>query len=62
MFADIVVFDEKTIIDVATPDKPHQLSIGVRDVWVNGVQVLDGGKHTGAKPGRAVRGNGWKRE
>ena len=62
MFADIVVFDEKTIIDVATPDKPHQLSIGVKDVWVNGVQVLDGGKHTGAKPGRAVRGSGAKRD
>ena len=61
MFADIVVFDENTIIDVATPDKPHQLSIGVQDVWVNGVQVLDGGRHTGAKPGRALRGNGWTR-
>jgi len=60
MFADVVVFDEKTIIDVATPDKPHQISTGVKHVWVNGVQVLADGKHTGAKPGRAVRGNGWK--
>jgi dihydroorotase/N-acyl-D-amino-acid deacylase len=60
MLADVVVFDEKTIIDVATPDKPHQISTGVKHVWVNGVQVLANGKHTGAKPGRAVRGNGWK--
>lgn len=61
MFADVVVFDEATIIDVATPDDPHQLSTGMKHVWVNGVQVLDDGRHTGATPGRAVRGNGWKR-
>jgi N-acyl-D-amino-acid deacylase len=59
MFADIVVFDENTIIDLATPEKPHQLSRGVEQVFVNGVQVLRDGVHTGAKPGRALRGPGW---
>jgi N-acyl-D-aspartate/D-glutamate deacylase len=58
MFADIVVFDENTIIDLATPEKPHQLSRGVEHVFVNGVQVLRDGAHTGAKPGRALRGPG----
>ena len=60
MFADVVVFDANTIIDIATPERPHQLSRGVKHVWVNGVQVLSDGTHTGAKPGRAVRGNGWR--
>ena len=60
MFADVVVFDETSIIDRATPEQPHQLSVGVKHVWVNGVPVLLDGKHTGAKPGRAVRGSGWK--
>jgi len=60
MFADVVIFDERAIIDRATPEQPHQLSIGVRHVWVNGVSVLTDGKHTGAKPGRAVRGSGWR--
>jgi N-acyl-D-amino-acid deacylase len=59
-FADVVVFDPKTIADKATYEKPHQYAIGVRDVWVNGVQVLKGGEHTDAKPGRVVRGPGWK--
>jgi dihydroorotase/N-acyl-D-amino-acid deacylase len=54
-YADIAVWDETTIIDVATPDKPHQISRGVHHVWVNGTQVLADGKHTGAKPGRALR-------
>jgi N-acyl-D-aspartate/D-glutamate deacylase len=60
MFADIAIFDEKTIIDKATPEQPHQLSVGVKHVFVNGVQVLADGKHTGAKPGRIVRGSGWR--
>ena len=60
MLADVVVFDERTIIDNATPERPHQISTGVKHVWVNGVQVLADGRHTGAKPGRAVRGGGWK--
>ena len=60
MFADIAVFDPATIIDVATYERPHQLSIGVRHVLVNGVAVLTDGVHTGATPGRAVRGPGWR--
>ena len=59
-FADVVVFDPKTIADQATYEKPHQYAVGVRDVWVNGVQVLKDGEHTGAKPGRVVRGPGWQ--
>ena len=55
MFADVVVFDDKTIIDLATPDKPHQISRGVEQVFVNGVQVLRDGQHTGAKPGRVLK-------
>ena len=58
MFADVVVFDDKTIIDLATPEKPHQISRGVEQVFVNGVQVLRDGKHTGATPGKVVRGSG----
>ena len=57
--ADIVVFDPATVRDNATFARPQQLATGVRDVFVNGVQVLRGGQHTGAKPGRVVRGPGW---
>ena len=57
--ADIVVFDPAKIRDTGTFAKPQQLATGVRDVFVNGVQVLRGGQHTGAKPGRVVRGPGW---
>ncbi len=59
-YADIVVFDPGTIADRATFEQPHQYSVGMRDVFVNGVQVLANGEHTGAKPGRFVRGPGWK--
>ena len=58
MYADVVVFDPNTIIDRATYEKPHQLSVGMREVFVNGVEVLRDGVHTGAKPGRALRGVG----
>jgi len=60
-FADIVIFDPANIKDHATFEQPHQYSTGVRDVFVNGVQVLSGGEHTGAKPGQVVRGPGWKK-
>jgi N-acyl-D-amino-acid deacylase len=58
-YADIVVFDPAAIRDKAVFEKPQQLASGVRDVFVNGVQVLKDGRHTGAKPGRFVRGPGW---
>ena len=57
-FADIAVFDPAKVQDHATFEKPHQYSTGVRHVWVNGVQVLKDGEHTGAKPGRALWGPG----
>jgi N-acyl-D-amino-acid deacylase len=57
-FADAVVFDPQTITDRATYDKPHQYAVGVRHVFVNGVQVLKDSEHTGAKPGRALWGPG----
>lgn len=57
-FADVVVFDPATITDHATFKQPHQYATGVRDVFVNGVQVLKNGEHTGAKPGRVVCGPG----
>lgn len=59
--ADIVIFDPTTIRDNATFEQPHQYATGVRDVFVNGVQVLENGEHTGAKPGRVVLGPGAKR-
>jgi N-acyl-D-amino-acid deacylase len=58
MFADVVVFDPVTIADRATYEKPHQYAVGVKHVFVNGVQVLKDGEHTGAKPGRALWGPG----
>jgi dihydroorotase/N-acyl-D-amino-acid deacylase len=61
MKADIVVFDAETIADKATFEKPHQLSVGMQYVLVNGVEVVRDGAHTGAKPGQAVRGPGWRR-
>lgn len=58
-FADIVVFDPPTVRDNATFEDPHQLATGVRDVFVNGVAVLRNTEHTGAMPGRVIRGPGW---
>jgi len=54
------VFDPQTIQDHATFEKPHQLATGMLHVFVNGTRVLANGKHTNAKPGRVVRGPGWK--
>lgn len=59
-FADLVVFDPARMEDHATYASPHRYSTGVVDVFVNGVQVLKSGEHTGAMPGRVVRGPGWK--
>jgi N-acyl-D-aspartate/D-glutamate deacylase len=58
MFADVVVFDPQMIADRATFPNPHRYAVGVRHVFVNGVQVLKDGEHTGAKPGRALWGPG----
>jgi len=58
MFADVVAFDPATITDHATFEKPHQYATGVKHVFVNGVQVIKDGEHTGAKPGRALWGPG----
>jgi N-acyl-D-amino-acid deacylase len=57
-YGDVVVFDPRVVQDHATFEKPHQYSVGVRDVLVNGQVVLRDGKHTGAKPGQVVRGPG----
>ena len=61
-FADIVIFDPATVTDHATYDKPHQYATGISDVFVNGVQVLKDGNHTGATPGRFIHGPGWKNQ
>lgn len=58
-FADLAIFDPATIIDHATFAEPHQYATGMVHVFVNGVQVLRDGEHTGATPGRVVRGPGW---
>lgn len=59
-YADLVVFDPASVQDHATFEDPHQLSTGVTDVWVNGVQVLKDEEHTGATPGKFVKGPGAK--
>ena len=58
--ADLAIFDPGTIRDNATFDRPHQYATGMVHVFVNGVQVLKDGEHTGATPGRVVRGPGWR--
>lgn len=60
-FADLAIFNPETIQDHATFDEPHQLSTGMIHVFVNGEQVLKNGSHTGALPGRVVRGPGYKK-
>lgn len=59
--ADLAIFDPATIADRATFERPHQYAVGMRHVFVNGVQVLQDGEHTGATPGRVVRGPGYGR-
>jgi len=59
-FADVAIFDPARVGDKATFESPHQLSTGMAHVFVNGTQVVNQGQHTGAKPGRVVRGPGWK--
>jgi dihydroorotase/N-acyl-D-amino-acid deacylase len=58
MYADVVVFDPATVADRATYEKPHQVSVGIKEVFVNGVAVVHNGDVTGAKPGRIVWGPG----
>ena len=59
-FADLVVFDPAEVSDPATFEDPHQYALGVHQVWVNGIQVIENGEPTGATPGRFVRGPGWQ--
>jgi N-acyl-D-amino-acid deacylase len=59
-FADLAIFDPQKIQDNATYDQPQQYATGMIHVFVNGEQVLQDGEHTGAQPGRVVRGSGWK--
>ena len=61
-YADIVVFDPQTVADQASFEEPHQLATGVQHVFVNGGQVLRDGEHTGATPGRFVKGPGWVKQ
>jgi N-acyl-D-amino-acid deacylase len=58
-YADVAIFDPATIADTATYARSQQYAVGMRHVFVNGVQVLKDGAHTGAMPGRVVRGPGW---
>jgi N-acyl-D-amino-acid deacylase len=58
-YADVIIFDPERIADNATFEEPHQYATGMRHVFVNGIQVLENGRHTGATPGRVVRGPGW---
>ena len=59
MYADLAIFDPETVGDRATFEEPHQLSTGIEHVLVNGVPVVRNGIHTGATPGRVVRGPGY---
>jgi N-acyl-D-amino-acid deacylase len=61
-YADIIIFDPAKVKDNASFEKPHQYAEGMIHVWVNGKQVLRDGNHTGATPGRFVKGPGWKKQ
>jgi N-acyl-D-amino-acid deacylase len=58
-FADVIVFDPTRINDRATYENPHQLAIGVEQVWVNGIRALKDAVATGTASGRFVRGRAW---
>ena len=60
-YADLAIFDPDSIRDMATFENPQQYAIGMKHVFVNGVQVLSNGQHTNAKPGRIIYGPGWKK-
>lgn len=60
-YADVVIFDPETIQDHATFENPHQYATGMVHVLINGTFVLENGEHTGEKPGRVIRGPGWKK-
>ena len=60
MKADVIVFDPETVNDVATYTDPHQLSVGIRDVFVNGTAVLRDAVHTGAMAGQRVNGPAYR--
>jgi N-acyl-D-amino-acid deacylase len=60
-YADLAIFDPAKVQDHATFEKPAQYSTGMVHVLVNGIPVLENGEHTGARPGRIVRGPGWKK-
>lgn len=61
-YADLAIFDPSKIQDHATFEKPHQYSTGMVHVYVNGTRVLKDGEHTGATPGRFVKGPGWQQD
>jgi N-acyl-D-amino-acid deacylase len=58
-YADIVIFDPASVQDQATYEKPHQYATGITDVFINGTQVLKNNEHTGAMPGRFLKGAGY---
>jgi dihydroorotase/N-acyl-D-amino-acid deacylase len=60
-WADVTIFDPDTVADKATFENPHQYPVGIPYVIVNGSVVLDNGKHTGAHPGKVIRGPGYRR-
>lgn len=61
MAADLVLFDPATVADKSTYLEPHQYSVGVHSVWINGARALDNGRMTGARPGHVLRGSAYKK-